>query len=125
MATLSIEQDALLVRLTRDEHAWGLLRDLRAPLAAVERVDVVTEGRAAVSGVRAPGLAGPKRLIGTFRSRGNKQYVCVHRRRPAVVITLDDQPYRTVVIGTDDAEAFAAQLRSSLPPRPASTSDVS
>lgn len=102
----------MIVRLDRNERWWGLLRDLRVPLASIAQVEVVPDGRRAVRGLRAPGLGGPQRLIGTWRARGDKQYVCVRRRQPAVKVTLENQRYRTVLIGVDDAERCATELRA-------------
>jgi hypothetical protein len=51
-------------------------------------------------------------LIGTWRARDDKQYVCVRRGQPAVKVTLDGQRYRTVLIGLDDAEGVAAAVRA-------------
>lgn len=114
MATVRIDGDELVVELRRDERFWGLLGNLRVPLSSVTDVEVVPNGRAAVRGLRAPGLRGPQRLIGTWRARGDKQYVCVRRGQPAIKVTLDGQPYRTVLIGLDDAAAVAAELRAAL-----------
>ncbi|MDP9462993.1 MAG: hypothetical protein M3P52_00080, partial [Actinomycetota bacterium] len=63
-------------------------------------------------GRRAPGLGGQRRLIGTWRAKDDKQYVCVRRGQPAVKLTLSGQKYRTVLIGLDDAEPMAAAIRS-------------
>jgi len=112
MAEMSVEGTDLSVRLVRNEKFWGLLGDLRVPLASVTAVEAVPDGRRAVRGMRAPGLGGPQRLIGTWRARGNKQYVCVRRGQPAVKVTLEGQRYRTVLIGLDDAEQVAARIRS-------------
>ena len=112
MAAVSIDRTDLVVTLARNEKFWGLLRDLRVPITSISAVDVVPDGRRAVRGLRAPGLGGPQRLIGTWRARGDKQYVCVRRNQPAVRITLDGERYRTVLIGSDDASRVAADVRS-------------
>lgn len=117
---MAIDGSDLLVTLARNEKFWGLLSDLRVPLSSVVAVDVVADGRRAVRGLRAPGLGGPVRLIGTWRARHDKQYVCVRRGQPAVQITLDGERYRTVIVGADDAARIADQVRSTIGQRRAS-----
>jgi hypothetical protein len=112
MATVRVDGHDLVVTLTRDEKIWGLLSDLRVPLAFLTAVEVVPDGRRATRGMRAPGLGGRQRLIGTWRAKGDKQYVCVRRGQPAIKVTLDGQRYDTVLIGLDDADAVAATIRS-------------
>jgi hypothetical protein len=109
MASFEIDGEELVVRLARSEKALGLLRDLRVPLAAVTNVEVVADGRAAVRGWRT-GLGGPQRLIGTWRTKGNTQYVCVRRGQPTVKTTLIGQRYQTVLIGSDDADRMVAAI---------------
>ena len=112
VAAIEIDGTELVVTLERNEKWWGLLSDLRVPITSIAAVDVVADGRRAARGVRAPGLGGSQRLIGTWRAKGDKQFVCVRRGQPAVKVTLDGQTYRTVLIGLDDAERVAADIRS-------------
>ncbi|MDQ6696027.1 MAG: hypothetical protein M3Z46_01040 [Actinomycetota bacterium] len=109
---MAIDGTELVVRLARNERWLGMLSDLRVPAASISAVEVVADGRRAVRGMRAPGLGGPQRLIGTWRAKNDKQYVCVRRRQPAVKVSLDGQWYRTVLIGLDDADRVAADIRS-------------
>jgi hypothetical protein len=109
MATIEADGDALVVRLQRGEKVLGMLGDLRVPLSSIVAVEAVPDGRAAVHG-RRTGLGGPQRLIGTWRTDGDGQYVCVRRDQPAVKVTLEGERYRTVVIGTDDAAEWAASI---------------
>jgi len=111
---MTVDGDQLVVTLARNERWWGLLHDLRVPLTSIDAVDVVADGRRAVRGLRAPGLGGTQRLIGTWRARGDRQYVCVRRRQPAVRVTLEGERYRTVIVGLDDAEQVAATVRESV-----------
>lgn len=110
MASVSVDGGELVVTLERNERFWGLLGDLRVPLTSVTAVEVVPDGRRAVHGIRAPGLGGTQRLIGTWRAKDDKQYVCVRRGQPAVKVTLDSERFQTVVIGIDDATEVAATI---------------
>lgn len=112
MAVIAIDGAELVVTLERNEKFWGLLGDLRVPVGSISAVDVAPDGRKAVRGMRAPGLGGPQRLIGTWRAKGNRQYVCVRRGQPAVRATLEGQRYRTVIVGSDDADGVVARIRS-------------
>ena len=109
---MAIDGTDLVVTLARNERRWGLLSNLRAPVGSIAAVETVPDGRRAARGWRAPGLGGPQRLIGTWRAKDDKQYVCVRRGQPAVKVTLDGQRYRTVLIGLDDAEGVAAAIRA-------------
>jgi hypothetical protein len=111
VASLEIDGDELLVTLARNERWWGLLSDVRVALSAIVNVEVVPDGRRAVRGIRAPGLGGRNRLIGTWRAKDDKQYVCVRRDQPAVKATLVGQRYRTLLVGVDDADHGATTLR--------------
>ena len=114
MAAITIDGSDLVVTLERNERWWGLLADLRVPSSWIAAVDVVPDGRVATHGMRAPGLGGTQRLIGTWRARHDRQYVCVRGGQPAVKIMLDGERYRTVLIGSDDAERVAADVRAAV-----------
>ena len=110
MASLRVEGDGIQITLTPSERVFGLLRDLRIPTTSIRSVEVVPNGRAAVRGMRAPGRGGPVRLIGTWRSRNNRQYVSIRRGQPAVKLGLAHCRYDTALIGADDAEEIAAAI---------------
>ena len=110
MATIAVDERELVVTLERNEKRWGFLSDLRIPIGSVSAVEVVVDSRKAARGIRAPGLGGSHRLIGTWRARGNRQYVCVRREQPAVKVTVERQRYRTILVGSDDAEGVAREI---------------
>jgi hypothetical protein len=112
MSSIALDETDLVVTLEPNERRWGLLRNLRVPVSSISAVEVVVDGRRAVRGMRAPGLGGTQRLIGTWRASGNKQYVCVRRNQPAVKITVERQRFRTILIGTDEAERVAGEIRA-------------
>jgi hypothetical protein len=73
---------------------------------------VVPNGLAAPTGIRAPGLGLPGRLkLGTWRARGATSLVAVRRGQPAVRVGLVGQRYDYLVLGVDDAERLAGELR--------------
>ena len=56
-----MDDQHLVVHLSRRDRIFALRRDPRIPLTDIERVESVSDGRAAVTGVRAPGLGVPGR----------------------------------------------------------------
>lgn len=110
MATLTVHDDVLSLRLTRAEKLLGLLRDVDVPLSAVTSVDVVDPARAAVRGVRAPGYALPgHRLVGTWRG-SSRLLVAVRPRRPALRVVLAGQRHDELVVEVDDPHAVAGAI---------------
>jgi hypothetical protein len=101
----------LEVRLSRAEHVLGLLPDLRVPVTAIVRAEVVENGLTAARGMRRPGsdLPGVGKY-GTWRHRGNKQYVAVRRGIPALHLSLIGQRYQDVVVSTAQAAQLADHL---------------
>lgn len=119
MATVQIDADMLRIRFTRAERVLGVLRDVDLSLSKVNAVDVVADGLAAATGIRAPGYSWPwRRKLGTWRRRHHKALVDVRRDQPAVRLRLRGHRYDEVLLGTDDAESLAAALRAQIPSAP-------
>jgi hypothetical protein len=112
MPSITIDESDLVVALEPNERRWGLLADLRVPVSSISAVEVAADGRSAVRGIRAPGLGGTQRRIGTWRAPGNKQFVCVRRDQPAVMVTVERQKFRTILVGSDEAERVASEIRT-------------
>jgi hypothetical protein len=111
MATITINQDTLQLRLSRFEKVLGLVRDQDVPLSAVTSARVEPDGLAAVRGLRAPGLGLPGlRMVGTWRGRG-RTLVSVRRGESAVVVELTGHRYERLVIGSPDAAEVVERLR--------------
>jgi hypothetical protein len=85
-----------------------------------ERADAL----AAVSGLRAPGVAVPGRTkIGVWRGHGRRRFVVARRALPAVCVTLDGARHDELIISTEHAEQIAEQIRTT-PARVANASDA-
>ncbi len=120
MATITLDADALLVRLSPAEKLGGLMGDVRVPLAAVRDATVEGDALAAATGLRAPGLAIPGRVkIGSWRRRGGRAVVVARRGVPAVAIGLEGVGPERLLISTPHAEAVAGALRERLGRAPA------
>lgn len=112
MAEVTVDGAAVRIGLTRFEKIAGLLRDQQIPIGSVTGVDVEPEPRAALRGLRAPGLAVPGRtMIGTWRGRGHKMMVRIRRAAPAVRITAEGAPFDAYLVSVDDAEGIAERIR--------------
>lgn len=111
MPTIRIDTDTLTVQLSRAEQVAALRRDIRVPLSSITRVTVVEDGLAAARGLRAPGLAIPRRTkIGTWRGRGHRQFICARRGVPAVRVQLSGAGDDELILSVPDAEAQAQRL---------------
>ena len=115
MSSVQIADMELRVRFGRAEKVFGFLRDTNVPLSQVRDVEVVDNGLAAPSGLRAPGYAWPgQRKFGTWRRRGATSLVSVRRGQPALRISLEGNRYDELVLGADDAQSLAAALHTKL-----------
>jgi hypothetical protein len=98
------------VRPTAWERVAGLLPRLDIPVTAVVGLEVVPDPLPTVRGFRLgldlPGL----RKIGRFARSGELTYVSARRGQPAVRVHLTGQHFRTLLVGTDDAERMATRL---------------
>jgi hypothetical protein len=112
VSTVQLHRDHLQIRLNLAEKIGSLHGDLEIPRSAVRAAEVVSDGLRAATGLRAPGLAIPRRVkMGTWRGRGARRFVAVRRGQPTLRLTLDGQRYDTVLVSTPDADTLAAALR--------------
>ena len=111
MAGLIVEGDTLRVHLTEFERAEAVHGEVTVPLSSVRTVEVLDDVLGAVHGMRVgtgiPGMT----AVGTFSSRGSKQFAVVHHdTRRGVRVSLHDARFDELVIGCDDPEAVAARI---------------
>lgn len=113
MASISTTADTLAVTLTTREKIAALHGDVSVPLSAVRSVRVEPDALAAVSGLRAPGVAVPGRTkIGVWRGHGRRRFVVARRALPAVCVTLDGARHDELIISAEHAEQIAEQIRT-------------
>lgn len=94
-----------------------MISDQLIRLEQIETVEAVDDVSHVRLGLRAPGYAGWRRRIGTYRSRGVRRLVSATRGRPAWTARLRDHRYDEVVIGADDAPAVVAAIATRLADR--------
>ena len=116
MAELKVENDKLLLKLSRLEKAESVHGDLSAPLSAVQSIDVLENAHLPADqgikfGTRLPGMF----EIGTMSSKGKKVFAVVHRSTPrGVRIVLQGESYDEWIVGCDDPEAVASAVSTHL-----------
>ena len=110
--SVEIAPDEVVVRLCGWTAAAALRRELRIPRTAIR--DVSTEPWHE-DGWRVAGTAIPFRDYrqGRFRRKGRWQFLSFEHRDRVVALTVDRRAvgYDVVVLGVDDPEAAAAELR--------------
>ena len=91
MATIEIDGDNVVLKLGRMESVEaGHMHAISAPLTAVQSVEAVDDAWPTLRGMKEVGLEFPgKKMIGTKRGEGFKDFCVVHDNGAAVVVTLD------------------------------------
>jgi uncharacterized protein len=107
MASLTITDTELQLKLTRREKVAALHGDVQVPISAVRDVSVAEDALSAVRGLRAPGLNLPGRTkIGTWRGRGRRQFAVARRGEPAVHVFLSGAQFDELIVSTPSAAAI-------------------
>ncbi len=117
MASLVIDHDELVVRLSQLEQIAAFRGDLRVSLDAVQEVCVDDDPYAALRGIRAPGTGIPGRLAYgvRFLTGGRPDFAALHGSGPAVRVELAARaPFGRLLVSVDDAAATAAKLQAGL-----------
>jgi len=116
MATLTPDDDSLLLRLSTLEKLGALHGDVRVALSAVQAIDAVPNPFRELRGIRAPGTGLPGQIaLGTWRYRGGKDFVAIYRGKPGLIVELRGTPFQRLLVSTDEPDAMAACIRSALP----------
>lgn len=119
MADIRIDGSDLVVELSRLEKAEAVHGDVRVPLTSVRQVEVVDRPLDLIHGVKLPGTGIPGRTaVGTWVSPDGRTFAVEHHASRGVVVDLEGQTYQQLIVGCDQPEEVAEQLRSAagLPP---------
>ena len=124
MATVTMQDDNVVIALTLGERALALHGDIRAPLASVRSVELLENPIGEIhglslSGFKITGSYVPGRsAIGTFfAGAGNPMtFAVVHHGERGIRIRLDGERFGELIVSCDDADgvhdAIAADLSS-------------
>lgn len=108
MATISVDGDQLRVDIHKLDKLWTLTSRLAIPLAHVRGATADPGIAREPKGVRGPGAHIPGVLVaGSFEQDGERIFWDVHDSSKAVVIELEDEKYRRLIVEVDDPRATA------------------
>ncbi len=116
MAELQIEGGELALHLSTAEKVGAVHGDLRVPLSAVRRVEVLADAHEPADhgiklGTRIPGMM----EVGTVRGGGRNIFAAVCPDTPrGVRIVLDGSFYHEWIVGCDDPDSVAQQIMAQL-----------
>ena len=103
------------VRIGGIDRLWALTSGLRVPLDAVRGARVVDKRKAmaGASRLRLPGTYWPGVIrAGSYGFGDRRELWCVRRADRVLVIELDGQRYRRVVVEVPDAERAAQAINA-------------
>jgi hypothetical protein len=101
------------VRIGGIDRLWSLTSGVRVPLSGVRGAAVVDrrQALASASALRLPGTSWPGVIrAGSYGLGARRELWCVHRADRVLVLELEGQRYRRVVVEVPDAERVARQI---------------
>ena len=115
MAAVRIEGDDVLLVLSGLEKVEGGHGDLRFPLASVRDVEVVDRPLDYLAGLKLIGMGLPGTAVGTWVSGDGEIFAVEHHASRGLVIQLEGEKYRMLIVGAADPNAVAEEIKKSLP----------
>jgi hypothetical protein len=115
MSSLLVEDDRVVLCLTRGQAVMGLARQVSVPLSTITAVSVVPDGLALDLGWRVGGTGIPRRLaIGRFRKfrGGPRTFAALYAGQPAVVIETSGGDWDRIAACVENPESEAAAVRA-------------
>jgi hypothetical protein len=110
MATIAVDGNDLVVRLSALEKIGALRGDIRLPLVSVRVVRVSDTPWSELRGIRAPGTGVPGVIsLCTRRGPGVHDFAAVYGRRPALVVEMTGVAFDRLVVSCADAAEAAAR----------------
>lgn len=116
MVSVSIDGDRVRFSVEHWDKLWALRSHLEIPLEHILAVRVDPEpARGWWHGVRLPGTQIPGVLTaGTFYQHDGAVFYDVHDPERTIVLELDHEHYRRLVIEVDDPERVTAELQAAI-----------
>ncbi|MGC1184653.1 MAG: hypothetical protein WBA31_05805 [Candidatus Dormiibacterota bacterium] len=115
MAAIRIDGDDLLLVLSGLEKVEAAHGDLRVPLSSVGEVEVVDRPLDYLAGLKLIGMGLPGSAVGTWVSEDGEIFAVEHHASRGLVIRLQGQHYREMIVGSADPEALAEEIKKALP----------
>ena len=116
MAKVTIDGSTLTVNVEGLDKLWSFKSRFDIPLADVEGATAGVSP-AIWEGWRSPGVHIPGVLAaGTFHKDGERIFWDVHDPAHAVVIELDHEHYKRLIVEVEDPEATVALIQGALTP---------
>jgi hypothetical protein len=117
MVAVSIEGDRAVFQVEGLDKLWALRSRLEIPLAHIARVDIDPEqARGWWHGLRLMGTNLPGVLAaGTFYFHGEMVFWDVHDPARTIIISLEHETYRKLIIEVEDPVRAVALLRAGDP----------
>ena len=111
MAEVRIDDHRVHVDLTPIQQLGAVCRPFSVARSSITGVDVVDAPFERLRGWRVPGTGWPRVIaLGTWRGRGTKDFVSIHRNERAVLIDLEGERFDRLLVGVEAPEVLAAQL---------------
>jgi hypothetical protein len=115
MAELIVDRNDVVVHLSTLESLGTWRREVRVPIDCLRMVHVEERPLDCVALVRVPGLAWPGSFaLGSRRHGGQREFVVVRAKQPAVVLDAQGALWDRVVVSHPDAVDIAAELAALL-----------
>jgi hypothetical protein len=116
VVTVSIEGDRVRFEVEGWDKLWALRSQLEIPLEHIESVRVDPEpARGWWHGIKLPGSNIPGVLTaGTFYQHGGAVFYDVHDPERTIVLELNHEHYKRLVIEVDDPATTVARLQDAL-----------
>jgi hypothetical protein len=115
VADIRIEGDELVLVLGRLEELESAHGDVRVPLSSVREIEIVDQPLQVLPGLKLIGTGLPGTAVGIWIGPDGKTFVAEHHASRGLVIHLEGQTYRELIVGSDDPEALAERVRKALP----------
>ena len=116
MVTVHIESDRVRFVVEGWDKLWALKSELEIPLAHIFSVRADPEpARGWFHGLRMPGTEIPGLLTsGTFYSRDGAVFFDIHDPDKAIVVELNHEHYKRLVVEVDDPEGTVELLKAAI-----------
>ena len=113
MVDVSVDHGCLIVAVEGADQLWSFKSSLTIPLSSVSDVRIDPGAASGPHGWRGPGTSLPRVITaGTFHERDGEVFWDVHDPAGAIVIELEHERYRRLIVEVADPSATVALIRA-------------